>query len=211
MAVPSIKLIRVLIADDHPLMLYGIANALTIQGGIDVIALANNGAQAIAHFASHHPDVSLIDLQMPISNGLDAIRGIRSIQPEARIVVLTTYSGDARIQTAFDAGASAYLLKDVRGEELASTVRRVHSGANVIGRTARQHLDEHFAADKLSERELDVLRLAADGHSNHIIGDMLGIKESTVKTHMGTILVKLGARDRTHAVTVAINRGYISL
>lgn len=211
MVPPSITPIRVLIADDHPLMLEGIANALTIQGGIDVIALARNGEQAITQFASQHPDVSLIDLQMPISNGLDAIRGIRSLQPDARIVVLTTYSGDARIRAALDAGASAYLLKDVLGEELASTVFRVHSGVNVMGRIARQHMDEHFAADKLSGREVDVLRLAADGHSNRIIGDMLGIKESTVKTHMSTILVKLGASDRTHAVTVAVKRGYISL
>jgi DNA-binding NarL/FixJ family response regulator len=203
--------IRVLIADDHPLMLDGIAKALVAQGGIDVVGLARNGKDAIEQFARQRPDVGLLDLQMPVHDGFEALRGIRALQHDARLIVLTTYGGDARIQAALDAGASAYLLKDSLGKDLAAAVRRVHEGAHVIGPLARQDMASRHAADRLSPRELDVLQLAAGGHTNRAIGEVLGISEPTVKSHMSTILVKLGASDRTHAVTLAARRGYITL
>lgn len=208
---PSSRRIRVLIADDHPMMREGIAATLQVQGDMDIVGLAANGEEAIAQFARHRPDVSLLDLQMPVKDGLEAIVGIRALHPDARIVVLTTFSGDARVIGALKAGAKAYLLKDVPGDELAETVRRVYTGSSVIARIAQQEVDDHRPADKLSARELDVLRLAANGNSNRVIGEILSISEPTVKTHMSTILVKLGASDRTHAVTLALKRGYISL
>jgi two-component system NarL family response regulator len=203
--------IRVLIADDHPMMREGIAATLRVHADIDVVSIAGNGEEAIAQFARHRPDVSLLDLQMPVKDGLEAIVGIRTLHPDARIVVLTTFSGDARVIGALKAGAAAYLLKDVAGAELAQTVRRVYKGASVIARVAQQEVDGHYPADKLSPRELDVLRLAASGNANRVIGEILSISEPTVKSHMSTILVKLGASDRTHAVTLAVKRGYISL
>jgi DNA-binding NarL/FixJ family response regulator len=203
--------IRVLIADDHPLMLDGIAKALVAQGGIEVAGLARDGKEAIEAFATLRPDVCLLDLQMPVHDGFEAIRGIRALQHDARLIVLTTYGGDARIQAALDAGAAAYLLKDALGEELANAVRQVHAGAHLVGLQARQELQDYHAADRLSPRELDVLQLAAGGNTNRAIGEMLGISEPTVKSHMSTILVKLGAGDRTHAVTLAAKRGYIVL
>jgi two-component system NarL family response regulator len=211
MAAPSPTPIRVLIADDHPLMLDGIAEALKAQGGIEVVGLARDGKEATEQFALQRPDVCLLDLQMPVHDGFEAIRGIRALRHDARLIVLTTYGGAARIQAALDAGASAYLLKDSPGEELANAVRRVHEGARVIGPLAQQDISGHYAADRLSPRELDVLQLAAGGHTNREIGEVLGISEPTVKSHMSTILVKLGASDRTHAVTLAARRGYISL
>lgn len=203
--------IRILIADDHPMMREGVAAALLAHGGIEIVAIASNGEEAIALFARHRPDVCLIDLQMPVKDGLEAIIGIRALHPRARIVVLTTYSGDARIVAALKAGASCYLLKDVPGEELAATVRRAYNGASVLAAVAQREVDGHYPADKLSARELDVLRLVANGNSNRVIGEALSISEPTVKTHMSAILVKLGASDRTHAVTLALKRGYIAL
>jgi DNA-binding NarL/FixJ family response regulator len=205
------QLIRVMVADDHPMMREGIAAALLAQGGIEVVASAANGEEAIALFARHRPDVSLIDLQMPVKDGLEAIIGIRALHPDARIVVLTTFSGDARVAAALKAGAAAYLLKDVLGAELLRTIRGVYQGASVLAPAARREVEDHHAADKLSARELEVLRLAANGNSNRAIGEALSISEPTVKTHMSAILVKLGASDRTHAVTLAVKRGYISL
>ena len=203
--------IRVMIADDHPMMRDGIAATLRAQGGMDIVGLASNGAEAIAQFARHRPDVTLMDLQMPVKDGLEAIVAIRAMLPDARIIVLTTFSGDARVIAALKAGATGYLLKDVTAAELAHTVRHVYQGASVIAKVAQDEVDGHFPADKLSARELEVLRLAANGNSNRMIGEILTISEPTVKSHMSTVLVKLGASDRTHAVTLAIKRGYITL
>ena len=203
--------IRVMIADDHPMMREGIAATLLAQGGMDVVGLASNGEEAIAQFARYRPDVTLMDLQMPVKDGLEAIVAIRAMLPDARIIVLTTFSGDARVIAALKAGATGYLLKDVSAAELAHTVRHVYQGASVIAKVAQDEVDGHFPADKLSARELEVLRLAADGNSNRMIGEILTISEPTVKSHMSTVLVKLGASDRTHAVTLAIKRGYITL
>lgn len=203
--------IRILIADDHPMMREGIAATLQAQGDMEVVGTAANGEEAIAQFARHRPDVSLVDLQMPVKDGLDAIVAIRALHPDARIIVLTTFSGDVRVVGALKAGASSYLLKDVPGDDLAQAIRQVYKGASVITRVAQQEVDQHSPSDKLSARELDVLRLAANGNSNRAIGEILSISEPTVKSHMSTILVKLGASDRTHAVTMALKRGYISL
>jgi DNA-binding NarL/FixJ family response regulator len=211
MNLPSPRLIRIMIADDHPMMREGIAAALQAEGDMEVVGTAGNGEEAIAQFARHRPDVSLVDLQMPVKDGLDAIVAIRALHPDARIIVLTTFSGDVRVIGALKAGAAAYLLKDVPGDELARTIRHVYTGASVIARVAQQEVDDHSPSDKLSARELEVLRLAANGNSNRAIGDILNISEPTVKSHMSTILVKLGAGDRTHAVTLALKRGYISL
>nr|WP_314547419.1 response regulator transcription factor [uncultured Massilia sp.] len=211
MLLPHPTPIRLLIADDHLLMRTGIAAALRAQGGMDVVGEAANGEEAVVQFVRHRPDVALIDLQMPVKNGLEAIAGIRARYPDARIIVLTTFAGDARIMAALKAGAAAYLLKDVRGAELAQAVRSVHQGARAIAPEAKQEIAGYHEADALSPRELAVLQLAAAGNSNRMIGDLLHIGETTVKSHMSTILVKLGANDRTHAVTMAAKRGFISL
>ncbi|MFK3741082.1 response regulator [Massilia sp. TN1-12] len=201
--------IRVLVADDHPLMLDGIATALERQGGFEIVTRLHDGEAAIEAWERARPDVGLIDLQMPIKDGIETIRTIRSLDPGARLVVLTTYRGDARIAMALKAGARAYLGKNAGGDELARTVRDVHEGRYVLPQALRQEVTRHYAGDALSPRELDVLRLAARGRSNREIAALLGIGEATVKTHMSTMLVKLGASDRTHAVTLAAQRGFI--
>jgi len=203
--------IRVMVVDDHPLMREGICTALLAGGGIQIACTAANGDEAIAAFAQHRPDVGLVDLQMPVKDGLEAIIGIRALDPQARLIVLTTYRGDARVMAALKAGAAAYLLKDASAAALAQAVHEVFQGASAMSPLAQRDADSHFRADALSPRELDVLRLAANGNTNRIIGEALGISEPTVKTHMSTILVKLAASDRTHAVTLALKRGYISL
>lgn len=208
---PSTDVIRVLIVDDHPLLREGVAAILETQDDIELVGQGGDGAEAVALFRQLRPDVTLMDLQMPVKDGLEAIVGIRALHPDARIVVLTTYSGDARVVAALKAGAAAYLLKDAPGLVLAQAVRNVYQGASVIAPLAQRDVDSHHRADALSPRELDVLRLAANGNSNRVIGEALGISEPTVKTHMSTILVKFGASDRTHAVTLAIKRGYIVL
>jgi DNA-binding NarL/FixJ family response regulator len=203
--------IRVMITEDHPMMREGIAATLMAQGGIDIVAEAGNGDEAIAQFARTRPDVSLIDLQMPGKDGLETIQAIRALQADARLIVLSTFGGDARVQAALNAGAAAYLLKDVRGKELAATIRAVHGGANLIGATLRREAAGQVMGEMLTPRELEVLRLAACGRSNREIGGELNIREATVKSHMSTIMVKLSASDRTHAVTIATLRGFIQL
>ena len=209
-ALPSAT-IRVLIADDHPLMREGIAALLSSQEDIAVVAQAADGIEAIAQFERHRPDLCLMDLQMPGSDGVAAITAIRRCAPDARIVVLTTFGGDARVGAALRAGAAAYLLKDVLGAELVATIHAVCAGKQIISPALKRDLAAHAISDALSARELDVLRLAACGRSNREIGVALAIREATVKTHMSTILAKLGAGDRTHAVAIAVQRGYITL
>lgn len=208
---PVPSLVRVLIADDHPLMREGIAACLAAHGGIEVVAQAGSGDEAIAAFARHRPDVTLVDLQMPGKDGIETIRALRALQADARLIVLTTFGGDARVAAALNAGAAAYLLKSMPGRQLADTVCEVYRGVHVMPQLLRRELASHYAGDALSPRELDVLRLAATGNSNREIGVLLAIGETTVKTHMSAILVKLGANDRTHAVTLATQRGFISL
>lgn len=203
--------LRILIADDHPLMREGIAALLAHQDGIAVVAMASDGLDAVAQFTRHRPDLCLLDLQMPVSDGVAAIIAIRQLQIDAKIIVLTTFGGDARVAAALRAGAAAYLLKDVLGTELVATIRAVCAGQQVISPALKRELAAHAISDTLSSRELDVLRLAACGHSNRKIGAALAISEATVKTHMSTIMAKLGASDRTHAVAIAVQRGYITL
>lgn len=203
--------VRIVIADDHPLLLEGISASLQAQPGIDVVATAVDGAEAIQTYRLVKPDVLLLDLQMPVKDGLEATVAIRSMFRDARVLILTTYSGDARVVSVLRAGAAGYVLKNISGAELARAIRTVAAGGRVIDPAVQREVDGFFPADKLSLREIDVLRLAADGNSNRVIGEQLGIGESTVKTHVSAILVKLGARDRTHAVTLALKRGYLAL
>jgi two-component system NarL family response regulator len=197
--------IRILIAEDHPIMRDSIGAAATANGTAEVVASVANGRDAIFQFVHQRPDVSLIDLQMPVKDGLETITAIRAIQPDARIIVLTTFDGAARMAAARAAGAAAYLLKHVLGSELREVIRHVHRGGYMAPPPG-----DPVAADRLSRRELEVLRLVATGRPNRAIGDMLGISEPTVKSHMTTILEKLGAADRAHAVALGIRHGYLS-
>jgi DNA-binding NarL/FixJ family response regulator len=203
------KAIKVLAVDDHPLLREGIAAALSGEQDIDLVAEAINGREAIELFRRHRPDVTLMDLQMPDINGIDAIIAIRSEFPNARFVVLTTYQGDVQAVRALKAGASGYLLKSMLRKDLLDTIRVVHAGKRRIPPEIATELADHIAADTLTDREIEVLRRVANGNSNKIIGAQLNVSEATIKGHLKSILAKLGANDRTHAVTIAIRRGFI--
>lgn len=203
--------IRVLTVDDHPVLREGIAAVLALEKDLLLVGEANNGREAIEQFRKHRPDITLMDLQMPVMGGNDAICAIRSEFPNARIIVLTTYSGDAQAVAAFKAGASGYLLKNMVRKELADTIRTVHAGKKRIPPEVAVIMAEHQADDALSEREIEVLRQVAGGNANKIVADHLSISEETVKAHMRSILSKLGANDRTHAVTIAVKRGIIEI
>jgi len=203
--------IRILTVDDHPVLREGIAAVLSGEPDMALIAEANNGKEAIEQFRAHRPDVTLMDLQMPIMNGIEAIEAIRKDFPDARIIVLTTYSGDAQATRAFAAGASGYLLKNMLRKELVETIRTVHSGKKRIPSEIAIEMAEHHADDSLSEREIEVLGLVAEGNSNKKVAERLYISEETVKAHLRNILSKLGANDRTHAVTIALKRGIIDI
>ncbi|NYE62779.1 DNA-binding NarL/FixJ family response regulator [Duganella sp. 1224] len=207
----DLSLVRVMIADDHPMMRDGIANTLLAHGAFDIVGSAADGEQALALYQRLRPDVALIDLQMPVMDGLEAIRAIRAHDPDARLIVLSTYCGDARIAAALKAGARTYLMKNVHGAELAATVREVHEGWHVLPSTVRQEIAAQYTGNTPSSRELAVLRLASAGKSNREIASSLVISEATVKAHMSTLLMKLGAADRAHAVALATKRGFIEL
>lgn len=201
--------VRVMVVDDHPLMREGIAAVLPVSGRFELVAEAGDGREALEQFVRHQPDVVLMDLQMPVMNGLDAIVAIREIAPQARIIVLTTYKGDVQVLRALKAGAMGYLLKSMLRTELADAINRVVAGQRHIPPEVAIELAAHIDADALSARETEVLGLVADGNSNKRVAQALGIAEETVKAHMSTVLGKLGARDRTHAVTIAIRRGIL--
>jgi len=203
--------IRILTVDDHPVLREGIAAVLAAENDLELVAEANNGREAVERFRALRPDVTLMDLQMPVMNGTDAITAIRQEFPNARIIVLTTYSGDAQAVRAFKAGASGYLLKNTLRKELADTIRCVHAGKKKIPPEIAVEMAEHHTDDALSEREIEVLRQVAGGNANKIVADHLSISEETVKAHMRSILSKLGANDRTHAVTIAVKRGIIEI
>ena len=201
--------VRVMVVDDHPLMREGIAAVLSIGGRFELAAEAGDGREALEQYVRHQPDVVLMDLQMPVMNGLDAIVAIREIAPQARIIVLTTYKGDVQVLRALKAGAMGYLLKSMLRTELADAIGKVYAGQRHIPPEIAIELAAHIDADALSARETEVLGLVADGNSNKRVAQALGIAEETVKAHMSTVLGKLGARDRTHAVTIAIRRGIL--
>jgi len=204
-------LIRILTVDDHPLLRKGIAALVDGEPDLKIVAEARNGKEAIDAFRSHQPDVTLMDLQMPEVDGLDAIDNIRREFPEARIVVLTTYSGDVQVLRALKSGVRAYILKSHIHKDLLDTIRAVHAGEKRIAPEIAKELADHAVDDPLSEREIDVLGLIAAGNSNKQIADRLRIGEGTVKSHVSNILSKLNANDRAHAVTIGLTRGIIQL
>jgi DNA-binding NarL/FixJ family response regulator len=203
--------IRILAVDDHALLREGIAALVNSQPDMTLIAEAANGREAVEQFRKHRPDVTLMDLQMPEMNGLDAMIAIRGEFPLARIVVLTTYKGDVEVLRALKAGARGYLLKNLLRRELLETIRAVHAGEKRIPPEIAAQLADHAADDDLTSREIEVLRLIASGNANKAVAARLSISEETVKGHVKNILSKLAANDRTHAVTIGLKRGIIRL
>ena len=206
-----VKPIRILLADDHPILRQGVRALAADEDDMEFVAEASSGLEAIEEFRRHRPDVVLIDLQMPDMNGIEAMTAIRGEFPDARFIVLTTYAGDVQILRALKAGARAYLLKSLLRRELLDTIRAVHAGQRRIPAELAAQITDHLADDSLTAREIDVLRLIATGNSNKIVADKLSITEETVKGHVKSILSKLGANDRTHAVTIGLKRGIIEL
>jgi DNA-binding NarL/FixJ family response regulator len=207
----SMTVIRVLSVDDHPLFREGIAALIGNQTDIELVAEACNGREALEQFRKHHPDVTLMDLQMPEMSGIDATSAIRAEFPEARIVVLTTHAGDVQVSRALKAGARAYLLKGSLRKELLETIRAVHAGQRRLSAEIAVEIAEHAADNAVTPREVDVLRLVARGNANKEIATQLSLTEETVKSHIRNILSKLGAKDRTHAVAIGAKRGIIEL
>jgi DNA-binding NarL/FixJ family response regulator len=203
--------IRILTVDDHALLREGIAALVNAESDMKLVAEASNGQEAIEKFRLHRPDVTLMDLQMPALNGIEAIISIRADFPNARVIVLTTYTGDVQVLRALKAGAGAYLLKGHVHRELLGTIRAVHAGQKRIPPEVAAELANHAGDDYLTSREIDVLRLIATGNANKEIAGRLSIAEETVKSHVTNILAKLGANDRTHAVTIGLKRGIIEL
>jgi DNA-binding NarL/FixJ family response regulator len=197
--------------DDHQLSREGIASMLAGQDDMQLVSQVSNGYEAIEAFRSVRPDVTLMDLRMPGMSGVEAIAAIRSEFPGARIIVLTTYAGDVQAAAALKAGAAGYLLKSLVRKELIETIRIVHAGKRRVPPEIATDIAEHVADDSLTEREVDVLRGVAQGKSNKLIAVELNISEGTVKTHMKSILPKLDASDRTHAVMIALRRGILDL
>jgi DNA-binding NarL/FixJ family response regulator len=203
--------IKVMIVDDHPLMRSGIAGEINAQQDMKVVAEAEDGESALELFRKHLPDITLMDLKMPKMNGIDCLTTLRTEFRQARIIVLTTSAGDVQATRAFKAGAVGFLFKDTLRADLVNTIRLVHAGGRKIPEEIAQQMAEHVADNVLSAREIDVLRGVASGRSNKIIADQLNITEHTVKNHLKNILSKLNADDRTHAVIIALKRGYIDL
>jgi DNA-binding NarL/FixJ family response regulator len=203
--------IRILSVDDHPLLREGIAAVINSQQDMHVIADAASAKDAIEQFRKHKPDVTLMDLRLPDKSGIDTMISIRTEFPEARIIMLTTFEGDVEIQRALEAGARAYLLKNMPPKELVEVIRQVHAGKKRIPPQLAAQLAEHMSDEALTSREIEVLRQIAEGNRNRDIGDKLFITEETVKVHIKNIMGKLGASDRTQAVAIAIRRGIIHL
>jgi DNA-binding NarL/FixJ family response regulator len=203
--------IRILVVDDHQLIRVGIATLLLPEPDMKLVGEASNGREAMTRFRESVPDVTLMDLQMPEMNGFDAILAIRDEFPGARIIVLTTYAGDAQAQRAIKAGAQGYLLKNLLHKELLQTIRAVHAGRKALATEVAAQVAEHTGEEGLTPKEIEVLRLIASGNANKEIAARLSISEETVKSRVKSILDKLGANDRTHAVTIGLRRGVIEL
>ena len=203
------KRVRILCVDDHPIVRQGIAGLVGVQSDMELVGEASNGSEAIEQFRTHRPDVTLMDLQMPEMGGLDAISAIRSEFPDARIIVLTTYAGDAQALRALQAGARGYLLKNALHKELVDTIRAVHAGKKALSPDVSFELAEHATDDALTPAEIRVLRLIAQGNANKEIARALALSEETVKGQVRNILSKLGAKDRTHAAMIGLKRGII--
>jgi DNA-binding NarL/FixJ family response regulator len=203
--------IRILAVDDHPVFRQGIAGLIEGQADMTLVGEASNGLEAIQQFRAQRPDVTLMDLQMPEMNGIDALIAIRNEFPQARIVVLTTYTGDIQVLRALKAGAQAYLLKNLLHKELLETIRTVHAGKKALSPEASHEIASHATDDALTPAEVAVLRLIAAGNANKQIADQLSVTEETVKSRVKNILSKLGANDRTHAAMIGLKRGIIEL
>ena len=203
--------IRILTVDDHPLIRIGIATLVAPESDMKVVGEASNGREGIAKFRECLPDVTLMDLQMPDMNGIDAMIAIRDEFPEARIIVLTTYTGDVQVFRALKAGAQAYVMKNLVHKELLQTIRAVHGGRKTMSPEVAAQVAAYAGDEALTSREIDVLRLIAAGHANKEIAAQLSITEETVKSRVKNILLKLGANDRTHAATIGVKRGIIEL
>src|ERR1700730_11197226 len=201
--------IRILAVDNHAVLREGIAGLVAGQSDLSLVAQASNGLEAIHHFRTHRPDITLMDLQMPEMNGVDAMIAIRGEFPEARIIVLTTYTGDMQVLRALKAGARAYLLKNLLHKELLDTIRAVHAGKKTVSPEVSFQLAEHATDDMLTPAEVRVLRLIAEGNANKEIAAQLSVSEETVKGQVRNILSKLGANDRTHAAMIGVKRGII--
>jgi DNA-binding NarL/FixJ family response regulator len=208
---PAEEPVRVLLVDDHALLRAGVANLINQEPDLLVVAEAGNGAEAVEAFETHRPDVTLLDLRMPVMDGVEAVRRIRSIEPQARVIVLTTYDTDDEIARALKAGAKAYVLKDISADDLIACIRAVLAGGTYLAPAAAAKLAERVTQVQLTPRELATLRLTADGKANKEIASELGISERTVKTHLGHLFEKLGVTSRTEAIKVATRRGLVRL
>ncbi|HME36507.1 MAG TPA: response regulator transcription factor [Candidatus Sulfotelmatobacter sp.] len=205
------KPIRILSVEDHPVFREGLSTIIASQPDMLLVALAANAAEAVAEFRRHRPDITLMDLRLPGTNGTDTLIAIRGEYPEARIIILTTSDSDGEIQRALRAGASAYLLKSMPKNELLGVIRSVHAGRRHVPVEVAARLAEHMGEDDLTVRELEVLRLIRDGYRNKQIADQLAIAETTVNFHIKNLVDKLRANDRTHAVTIAVRRGLLQI
>jgi DNA-binding NarL/FixJ family response regulator len=203
--------IRVLVVDDHPLMRAGLADTIGSELDMCIAGAAADGAQAVLEHARHSPDVTVMDITMPGMGGVEALEAIRRASPDARVIMLTTFHGDVLVQRALKAGAAGFLLKSSLRHDLVATIRAVHAGERCVAPDVAQDLALHVGDSALTEREIEVLRHAAAGNANKQIARLMAISEETVKTHMRSVLAKLGANDRTHAVTIALRRAIIAL
>jgi DNA-binding NarL/FixJ family response regulator len=209
--VNTLDRIRILSVDDHPLLRQGIAAIINNQSDMVLVSQASNGAEGLSQYREYRPDVTLMDLRLPDLSGIDVVIAIRAEFEDARIIMLTTFEGDVEIQRALEAGARGYLLKSMPPSEMVDVIRHVHAGKKRVPAEVAAHLAEHMSDDDLTVREVEVLRHVAEGNRNRDIADTLCISEETVKVHVKHIMDKLGAKDRTQAIAVAVRRGIIQL